>query len=323
MSSILLAPLALLYAAGTGLHRRFGFRSSLPNHEALLPLIVVGSLRAGGSGKTPVSLEIARSLSREGLRVGILAYWLGKSGTKLSGMQTLGPDLAEISPEADWRDCSDEAVLLAREKSVRTFVTRNRESAWDYLTGMGGLDVLLSDDGIMDPRLEQRALRLVLRAPGENPGLSDLLPAGPFHLIRTEAGDCRIEGPLTAPPASDPAGFWFSRELVLPAGLDFSKPCFVLCGMGYPGRFIRNLQAAGLTVSGSVNGPNHGVPNPLEVSLWRERHDSIQAVCSEKDWVKLAGRKEFGTVFLVRERIQLGGGVLRKVRDYRQSRATS
>ena len=323
MSSVLLAPLSLIYAAGTVLHRRFGFRSSVPNHGALLPLIVVGSLRAGGSGKTPVTLELARVLSREGVRVGVLAYWLNKFNSNFSGLKSLNTDLAEVSPEADWRNCSDEAVLSAREKTFRTFVTRNRERAWEFLSRMGGLDMLISDDGIMDPRLVRGAFRLVLQASGENPRLGDLLPAGAFHLFQAESGDCRVEGPLTAPPDSDPAGLWFSRELVLPAGLDPSQPCFALCGMGNPDRFLRDLQNAGLHVYGSVTGPDHGLPNPLAVSRWRERHGSIQAVCSEKDWIKLEGREEFGKVFVAQERIQLGGGVLGRVRDYRLSRATS
>ena len=323
MSSVLLAPLSLIYVAGTVLHRRFGFRTSLQNHDALLPLIVVGSLRAGGSGKTPVSLEIARALSREGMRVGILVYWLAKSRSNFYGIKRLDGDLAEVSPDADWRDCSDEAVLLAREKNVRTFVTRNREHAWGYLTGMGGLDVLISDDGIMDPRLVRGTLRMILRAPGENPGMGDLLPAGPFHWAHAEAGDCQVVGPLTAPPDSDSTGLWFSRELVLPAGLDRTKPCFALCGIGNPDRFIQDLHAAGLKVSGVVSGPDHGLPHPSGLGRWRELHGSMQAVCSEKDWVKMAGREEFGKVKVVRERIQLGGGVLQTVRDYLQSLATS
>src|SRR5690606_32100068 len=136
-----------------------------------IPLVVIGSLRAGGAGKTPVTIALARHLAARGLRVGILTYRL------LGGRS---PDPREVRADDGWRVSSDEAVLAARalaETGVRVFATRHRAAARALLERGGGFDVFLADDGIMDPRLGDRTLRVIIARGDERPGLFDLLPA--------------------------------------------------------------------------------------------------------------------------------------------------
>src|SRR5690554_4973600 len=98
----LLAPATLLYAIGSALHRAW----PRPPHEApALPLIVIGSLRAGGAGKTPVTLALARHLSAQGFRTGILAYALPRRSpkTRVGGDTERSSGLREVFPDSDWR----------------------------------------------------------------------------------------------------------------------------------------------------------------------------------------------------------------------------
>ena len=172
-----------------------------------IPLVVVGALRSGGSGKTSVVLALARELSGRGLRPAILAYRLGPGDARSNRTG----DPLEIREDGDWRETSEEAVLLRRESGLRVFVTRNRASAWrrlheDRFQADGAFDILLSDDGFQDPRLHG-SLRLLLSAPGERPGLFDLLPGGPFRETRRAAARAhlRLEGPFSTIPSSPSA----------------------------------------------------------------------------------------------------------------------
>jgi tetraacyldisaccharide-1-P 4'-kinase len=257
---ILLAPLALAYAAGSALHRRFFLRPLFPVPE--LPLIVVGSLRAGGAGKTAVTLELARRLAARGKRVGILAY-------RIRGAEDL-----EVTPEANWRESSDEAVLLARRSGARVFATRDRPALWRRLDRGGEFDVLLADDGLMDTRLTG-AYRVALVRPGENPGWMDLLPAGPYRLTASFLGD--VNHVLT-----------FSREPVLPAGFDFSKSYWILCGMANPAAFREDLERAGVRVAGLMAGPNHGIPEVGDPQGGMRPPAGSGFLFTAKDGVKLA-----------------------------------
>jgi tetraacyldisaccharide 4'-kinase len=267
----LLAPAALAYAAGSFLHRALWLRPRNRDRTHLLPLVVIGSLRAGGAGKTAVTLELARHLSNRGLRVGVLAYAIRRRDPA---------EFSEVFPDSDWRASSDEAVLLTRglaECGARVFVTRDRERAWTAFSRMRAFDVILSDDGLMDARLTG-AFKVVLTRPGENPGWRDLLPAGPFRLTasaRKEADVVLREGE------------GFTRTPLPPEGLFTEKPGWIMCGLGSPARFLRSLEDAGIKIAGISAGPDHGLPHLARAHRYASHAGTDRFLCSEKDWIKL------------------------------------
>ncbi len=305
-----LAPAALAYAAGSWLHRHLWLRPRVQPRDHLVPLVVVGSLRAGGAGKTPVALELARYLAASGKRVGILAYRI--AGEKRATFE-------EVFPASDWRASSDEAVWLAREsarfggRGGRVFVTRDRERAWDALSRTAEFDVLVSDDGWMDARL-QGAFRIVLADRNERPGWGDLLPAGPYR--RTAASLRDAEFVLYREDAADAASHdmpepegnegWLHREVILPQGFDREEPHWVVCGIGNPRAFLDSLKRIGVRIAGSSPGPDHGLPDLQRAKRLADSCGSDRFLCTEKDFVKLEKHPDAPSgLFRAGERISL------------------
>jgi tetraacyldisaccharide 4'-kinase len=293
----LLAPLSLAYAAAAAAHRALRLRPRRADRAGLPPLIVIGSLRAGGAGKTAVTLALARALREDGLKVGILAYAIHGAGRGAA---------REIAPDSDWRDSSDEAVLLARDGNARVFATRDRENAWEDLGRAGEFDVLLSDDGLMDARL-RGAHRLALVRPGESPGWTDLLPAGPYRLPVSFLR--QVDRVLRE-------GKDFVRKAVLPPEWEPEKSYWALCGLGDPEAFTRATQEAGARVAGCTAGPDHGVPD-LERALREAASAGLDSfLCSEKDWIKLEGNPRRPPRLLrVGDRVALSDEFLAAMRD--------
>ncbi len=305
---------AWAYAAAAAVHRRWWLRPALRDRAHLLPLVVVGGLRAGGSGKTAVARELARRLADSGKNVAMIAYWLSPA-PKGRGLTARGRGLAEVGPDADWRVCSDEAVLLARAGAGRVFVTRNRERAWEALSRMGGFDLLVSDDGLCDPRLAG-ALHLVLRAPNEAPRRRDLLPFGPYRTTLESLRDEHhiVAGPLAHPPPAG-AGLWFRRRLEFPAGFDFGRVWWAVCGLGHPEAFCRDLEAAGVALAGLCRGPDHGFPSSRKRARAARRRPEAGFLCTAKDAVKLPASQRAGFA-VIGERIELAAGLLQTVEEY-------
>lgn len=313
LRKILLAPATLAYSAGCALHRTVMMWNREENEQsAHLPVIVIGSLRVGGAGKTPVTLQLGRELSRRGYRTGILVYALAKPG---GGAKSSG--LFEVHPDSDWRASSDEAVLLARElhaSAVRVYATRNRAKARAMLAHTGELDVLISDDGLMDLRLTRRILRVALTRPGDNPGLWDLLPAGAWRLPASALHSThRVDVTLRV-------GEDFTRTTLSPAQETPFTPSprvWVLAGLGNPMGFLQSLRAAKWDVAGATIGPDHGLPN-LERGLRAARRAGVSHfVCSPKDAIKLESHPlRPANLQIVAETMAISESFLRRVATF-------
>lgn len=308
-----LAPLTPFYWCATRLHRLWMVRKAPPPQVPQIPLVVVGALRAGGSGKTSVTLELARQYRRRGLRVAILAYRLGP-GTGGKGL------LQEVGGDADWRIASDEAVLLRRQAGVPVFAVRNRLRAWRELEsagsgegvpgggGSGGqgpgnqgsFDLILSDDGFQDPRL-RGAFNILLVGAGDRPGLLDLLPAGPFRETSAACSraDLVLEGPFRAPSGSGgppvnlsvagnaPVSFRFSRRLIMPGGADPAAAWTALCGLGDNRGFLADLADRGFVPKAVRELPDHAAATLPDLEALASGNPEAGILCSRKDFLKL------------------------------------
>ena len=158
----LLAPWSWLY--GRILAARRGAATHVP-----CPVIVVGNLTVGGTGKTPMVAWLAWQLGALGRKVGIASRGYG----------AVGPGARQVDPTANWHTFGDEPVLLQRRTGVPVVVDADRVAAARRLIELGA-DVILCDDGLQHLRLA-REFELVVIDGARGLGNGRLLPAGPLR----------------------------------------------------------------------------------------------------------------------------------------------
>ncbi len=134
------------------------------------PVIVVGNITVGGSGKTPVVAALARLLARAGHAPAVISRGYGGRGSDAP---------RAVTPSSDPRDVGDEPVLLARRAGCAVWVCRDRRAALAAARS-GGADVVLSDDGLQHPRLP-RSYEICVVDGLRGLGNGCLLPAGPLR----------------------------------------------------------------------------------------------------------------------------------------------
>ena len=171
-----LVPLALLYQAATLMRSGFWRASGLRQKAAGVRVISVGNLTVGGNAKTPFTLYLARKLSEQGLRTGIVSRGFG--GTLGGGAAALVSDgrIVRLSVE----EGGDEAVMMARAFDGPVAIARRRIDAIALLKTLGPIDAVVLDDAFQHLRLA-RDLDLLLISAERGLGNGWMLPAGPMR----------------------------------------------------------------------------------------------------------------------------------------------
>ena len=249
-------------------------------------IVVVGNLVAGGTGKTPATLALARTLSQRGWRVGLLA----------GGYRARHGDARMVGPQADASEHGDEAVLLARESALPVAAGRRRDLALDVLLrAHPGLDVVLSDDGLQHRWLPRSVEIAVFDTRGAGNGR--LLPAGPLRepLAHAATMDALLLNGSAPAPLPAPRAFRFRVEPValrrLADGRRVDPAEFVrlsgtervaaLAGMAQPQRFFDTLGSLGIRADEHPL-PDHAVIDPVLLASI----DAPLLVMTAKDAVK-------------------------------------
>src|SRR6185312_9446967 len=168
-AALLLAPFSWLYQAVTGVRRAMYSSGLLTTQHVGRPVVIVGNLTVGGTGKTPLVAWLAERLQERQLSVGILSRGYGRSGD--------APRLVE--PDSNWRDVGDEPLLLRQRTGCATVVSADRVAGARLLT-QRGVDVILADDGLQHLRLA-RDCEIVVVDGTRGFGNGRLLPAGPLR----------------------------------------------------------------------------------------------------------------------------------------------
>lgn len=166
----LLWPLSLLFGALAALRRTLFRTGVLKTERVRVPVIVVGNVVAGGSGKTPVVMAIVRQLQAQGTRAGVVSRGYGRKTD----------DCREVLDGADPREVGDEPALIRHSTNAPVFVARRRiEAARALLDRYPNTRVIVSDDGLQHLALERDIEICVFDDRGVGNGW--LLPAGPLR----------------------------------------------------------------------------------------------------------------------------------------------
>lgn len=301
----LAAPLAPFYAMAVAWRNR-GFDLHPERAErAGLPVVSLGNLSTGGTGKTPVTLFLAEGLEASGTQAAILSR--GHGGNRRQ-------DPMRVDPDADPAASGDEPALMARRLgSGRVFVGRWRiEAARLARAERPDLAAFLLDDGFQHRALH-RDLDLLLLDGSRLWGNGLLLPLGDLReptgsarrahaLVVTRAGRVRnreaVEAWWRAKGSGGPL-FWLDFRITALRPLEGSpillpeeapEPAFAWCGLGNPEAFFADLRAAGVSMRDAARFSDHHGPSAdeLEALDAEARHiGATRLICTEKDAVKL------------------------------------
>ncbi|MEZ5931374.1 MAG: tetraacyldisaccharide 4'-kinase [Alphaproteobacteria bacterium] len=280
----LLDPIGRLY----GLAGRLRQRLVTPTRVGI-PVICVGNLTAGGAGKTPTALAIARRLQALGMVPHCLTRGYGGRG----GGRAHGP----LRVDTDTHDAlavGDEALLLAR--AAPTWVSADRVAGARHAIGAGASHIVM-DDGLQNPHLAKDLTLLVVDG-AVGFGNRRLLPAGPLRepvdqaLARIDAviviGEDRTGLDRLLPP-----GLTRLRADLRPDGQSEhlrGRRVLAFAGIGRPEKFYETLQQIGANLVATRSFPDHHPYRASEIDGLVTEARQFDAVCvtTEKDHVRLA-----------------------------------
>jgi tetraacyldisaccharide 4'-kinase len=279
-------PLSLLYGVAASL-RRFGYRQGILTRTRLsVPVIVIGNLTVGGTGKTPLVRALAAALAARGFHPGIVSRGYGG---RVEGPRVL----TETDPP---EEIGDEPAMLARDGFPVAVAPRRADAGRSLLAVHPDVDVIVADDGLQHYALERDVeIAVVDAARGFGNGL--LLPAGPLResvarLTEVDAIVYREEIGRSPPECGQRPSFAFTVEVLpvrnlvaLEAIAQFDKlpagSVHAVAGIGDPQRFFARLRALGLDPICHAFADHHAyVPADIEFPGARA------IVMTEKDAVK-------------------------------------
>jgi tetraacyldisaccharide 4'-kinase len=269
----LLWPVSLLFGLAVLLRRVLFKLKILASTHPGIPVIVVGNISVGGTGKTPLVIWIAEFLRKNGWTPGVISRgYGGKSAAPRAA--TIASDPAEVG---------DEPILISRRAGCPVWVGPDRVQVAAYLRrAEPKVDVLISDDGLQHYRLRRDVEIAVVDARGYGNRL--LLPAGPLRepLRRLKSVDrvvtMQLEGD-TVHRMSD------SRERQ-PLKAFAGRKVHAVAGIGDPPRFFRHLEQAGVEVVPHPF-PDHHPFTPEDIDEATASHPDLPVLLTEKDAVKL------------------------------------
>jgi tetraacyldisaccharide 4'-kinase len=295
----LLYPFSMLYGLIVFL-RRLLFKLNLKKTSYFkTPIIIVGNITVGGSGKTPVVIWLAKFLKTQGLKVGIVSRGYG-------GCATTWPQAVKANSQP--RQVGDEAVLITRQTNCPMVVAPDRVKAVNQLLSDNSCDVVISDDGLQHYALG-RAMEIAVIDDSFLLGNGALLPAGPLResASRLTSVDCIVYNSQHGSEMSyDNVNTYLKKRYrlsTLPmfiavhrkpgeiyqlinsnAKLDVAqikRPVHAVSGIANPIRFLKSLRSLGLYVIQHIYKDHHWFEKK-EIDF--DKNDII--IMTEKDAVK-------------------------------------
>ncbi len=277
LARVALLPLSTLYAAGWSGYRAVYALGLKRAHRPHRPVVCVGNLVVGGSGKSPVALHVADVLRGLDRRVVLSCSGYGSPRQRAASWAPDGP----LDP-IEWGD--EPAMFRWLRPDLELVVGRDRVAAARLCADRAQDAVLLLDDGFQHLRLA-KDVTILLDEP--TPSNARCLPAGPYREPRRNRrlADLVLPGAFRIDPGR--LAFWDpSSDAEAPP----PEEAALLCAIGRPDRFEQAVRSTGVRIAAIVAPPDH---DPLTAgNLLGGLAAGSTVVTTAKDWVKVRRRRD-------------------------------
>ncbi|MFQ5478244.1 MAG: tetraacyldisaccharide 4'-kinase [Candidatus Binatia bacterium] len=281
-----LRPFSWLFGLGVAL-RRLAYATGIFSIQgASLPVISVGNISSGGSGKTPLVIWLVLGLRNRGLVPAVVSrgYGGGHRGPRL------------VSDGGEDEAAADEALLVAQRCACPVATGVDRTAACRLIVRHTEAEVVVLDDGFQHRSL-RRDLDLVLLSPGDKEAA--LLPAGPLR--EPVAALSRADYVLSAEPEGGEIGIRrrplglvsrvSSEDVERPPASLANKAVVAVCAIANPASFFAMLEACGTRIVQTLEYPDHHAYGEHDIGeIAAAASTDTTVVTTEKDLVKLGGR---------------------------------
>lgn len=289
---LLTAPLEMIYRAITALRRCFYRWGLLSSWRAPVPVIVVGNIAVGGTGKTPLTIALCELLQRAGYKPGVISR----------GYRAQPPHFPYlVNRDDDAAICGDEPLLIARRSRCPVVIAPRRADAARFLLEQKSLDkqaqcdVIICDDGLQHYALK-RDIEIVVVDAVRRFGNGHCLPSGPLREPTARLSDVDAIV-LNGAQQSDEMALEYAIELQPSAMVQLASAQSVpprtwckqnsrvhaVAGIGNPARFFATLRALG------CDPIEHAFPDHHQFRAEDFAFDdALPIVMTEKDAVKCA-----------------------------------
>jgi len=288
--TVLLWPLSLVYGAVFAVNRslyRLGIKSS---YKAPVPLIVVGNLTVGGTGKTPMVIFLIEQLRAKGYSPGVISRGYHGDAAAIA---------VQVKPDSLVSEVGDEPAMIVHRTQVPMVISANRRAACEMLLKSAKIDIIISDDGLQHHALV-RDVEICLLDATTNHTNRYLLPAGSYResSTRLDSVDFVVEHQsISANMLSRrPGSFSMQLEASEPTPLkmrekndnetnnfDAARLTHAVAGIGNPQRFFDTCLNLGYTIK-EYRFPDHYRFSDSDLDFG----PSAQILMTEKDAVKCA-----------------------------------
>lgn len=310
----LLAPASALYFLGT-FSRLKGYQSKLLKQKKIkgVPVVSIGNLTVGGTGKTPITIDLARSMIRFGLKVAVLSRGYKRQSSEKVLVVSDGRRVL-----VDAQQAGDEPFLIASSVSGLVVIVANdryegaRLAANDY-----GCDAIILDDGFQHLKLA-RDFDVLVYDYNDDPEQLQLLPAGRLRepLASISRADCLVVSKLPENPCpkrmaairtmanrfkpdipilncrfeADRLHRVYTNQKVTVTTRGEGTRVYAFCGIARPEGFFKHLNESGCFIVGKETFPDHHWLSEQELKKLRANFEKSGAqfiVTTEKDRVRL------------------------------------
>ena len=273
---IVFRPLSILYRSISLLNYKLyqvGVKSS---YTAPVPVMVIGNITVGGSGKTPLLIHLVDYLESIGVRVGVISRGYGGKG----------PFPAYVDINSEPNDVGDEPCLIVQSTGVPMVVGANRQKNIELLLAKHNLNLIISDDGLQHYALNRQLEWIVL---DNNRGLGNekILPEGYLREPKSRLNTATVIEHAAQPKSdlnmhlevSTPYLLNMDKDVLFDPTLDY----YAVVGIGYPQRFYKTLQSLGVNQFQCHEFPDHHDYEIQDLQF----EDANPIITTEKDAVKL------------------------------------